>query len=261
MPPFFAVNYNCGRREEGEAQVAGKRAQRAGRRLPRTIAIDGPVASGKSAVGGLVAGRLGYRFLDTGAMYRALTWWALQNGVDPLDEAELGRLARETRMTVHPAPAGSGEHSGARVDGRDATPFLRTPPVEANVSFVSRVPAVREVMVALQRRIAGGRPLVMAGRDIGTVVLPEADLKVYLDASRRERGRRRQEQLALKGEKASLDRVLKDLAQRDAIDSGREASPLRPAADAVIVNTEGRSLEETVERVLAIAGFVEGAEQ
>lgn len=261
MPPFFAVNYNRSRREEGEAQVAGERAQQAGRRLPRTIAIDGPVASGKSAVGGLVAGRLGYRFLDTGAMYRALTWWALENGVDPLDEAALGRLAGETQMTVHAAPAGSGEHSGVRVDGRDVTPFLRTPSVEANVSFVSRVPAVREAMVALQRKLAAGEPLVMAGRDIGTVVLPDADLKVYLDASRQERGRRRQEQQALKGEKVSLEKVLEDLAQRDAIDSGREASPLRPAADAVIVNTDGLSLEETVERVLATAGFVEGADR
>ena len=208
-----------------------------------------------------MASRLGYRFLDTGAMYRALTWLALERGLDPLDEAAMGRLARETQMSLGTASTESGEHSSVRVDGRDATPFLRTPSVEANVSFVSRAPEVREAMVALQRRFAGGRPLVMAGRDIGTVVLPDADLKVYLDAPRRERGRRRKEQLALRGERVSLDRVVEDLAQRDAIDSGREASPLRPAADAVVINTEGLSLEETVERVLAVAGFEAGAER
>jgi cytidylate kinase len=244
--------------KERAAQVAAKRAQRGGRSLPKVIAIDGPVASGKSAVGSLVASRLGYWFLDTGAMYRALTWWALEKGLNPLDEEAMARLARETRMSVDAAPAESGEHSGVRVNGRDATPFLRTPSVEANVSFVSRVPGVRQAMVALQRRLASGRALVMAGRDIGTAVLPDADLKVYLDASRRERGRRRQEQLALRGEKVSLGRVLEDLARRDAIDSGRETSPLRQADDAVVINTEGLSLEETVERVLAVAGLAAG---
>jgi cytidylate kinase len=262
LPPFFPLNYNPGRPEEGgPAPVAGEGNTSTSPGAPRLIAIDGPVASGKSAVGSLVARRLGYRFLDTGAMYRALTWWTLEKGLDPLDEAAVGRLARETRMSVDQAPPDSGEHCSVVVDGRDATPFLRTPSVEDNVSFVSRVPEVREVMVAQQRRFAEGEPLVMAGRDIGTVVLPKADLKVYLDASRRERARRRREQMALRGEKASLEQVEKDLARRDAIDSGREASPLRRASDAVVVNTDGLTLEETVERVLAITGSTTGGER
>ena len=220
---------------------------------PRTIAIDGPGASGKSAVGGLLARRLGYRFLDTGVMYRALTWLILEQGTRPQDEETVGRAAKSVRMDVSTAPPDRDEPSSVSVNGRDATQFLARPDVEANVSLVSRLPAVREAMVAIQRREAG-RPagIVVAGRDIGTVVLPDADLKVYLDASPEERARRRQEQAERRGDAMTQEDVLGDLARRDAIDSTREASPLRPAADAVILDTDGLSLEQVVERILAM---------
>jgi len=199
-----------------------------------------------------VARRLGYLFLDTGAMYRALTWLALRRGLDPEDEEAMARLAAETTMEVSQPPPGSGEHWRVRVDGEDATPHLRTPEVEGSVSLVSRVPAVRKALVRLQRRLAQRGPTVMAGRDIGTAVLPHADLKVYLDASREERARRRRQQVALKGPGPSLESVLADLERRDVIDSSRSVSPLRPAEDAVIINTDGLSLEEVVERVLSL---------
>jgi len=199
-----------------------------------------------------VARRLGYLFLDTGAMYRALTWLALRRRLDPEDEEAIARLAAETTMEVSQPPPGSGERWRVRIDGEDATPHLRTPEVEASVSLVSRVPAVRRALVRIQRRLAQRGPTVMAGRDIGTAVLPHADLKVYLDASREERARRRRQQLALKGPIPSFESVLADLEKRDAIDSSRSVSPLRPAADAVIINTDGLSLEEVVERVLSL---------
>lgn len=155
-------------------------------------------------------------------------------------------------MEVIPPPLGSDEQCRVRVDGEDAAPHLRAPEVEASVSQVSRVPAVRRELVRIQRQLAQGGPTVMAGRDIGTTVLPDADLKVYLDASRGERARRRRQQLALKGPAPSLESVLADLEGRDLIDSTRSVSPLRTAPDAIVVNTDGLSLEDTVERVLSL---------
>lgn len=185
-------------------------------------------------------------------MYRALTWQALQRRLDPEDEEAMDRLAAGTRMEVSPPPPGSSERCCVRVDGEDATSHLRTPEVEASVSLVSRVPAVRRELVSIQRRLAQGGPTVMAGRDIGTVVLPDADLKVYLDASREERARRRRQQLALKGLAPPFESVLADLEKRDDMDSTRSVSPLRPAPDAIVINTDGLSLEEVVERVLSL---------
>ena len=201
-----------------------------------------------------MARRLGYRFLDTGAMYRALTWAALERRLDPEDEEAMARLAVETVMDVTLPARGSRGRGSVRVDGEDATPHLRTPAVEASVSLVSQVPEVRRRMVSLQQRLAQGRPTVMAGRDIGTVVLPDADLKVYLEASREERARRRCRQLGEKGSQASFESVLEDLDRRDRLDSTRAVSPLRPATDAVIINTDGLSLEEVVEKILSLVG-------
>jgi CMP/dCMP kinase len=226
---------------------------REGRKLLRTIAIDGPGASGKSSVGYLVAERLGYLFLDTGATYRALTWLAIQRGVQLEDEESLGRLAAQVDMKLGPPAAASCERCTIWVDGEDATAVLRRPEVEAGVSLVSRVPQVRRAMVAFQRRLAGRRRVVMAGRDIGTVVLPNADLKVYLDASLEERARRRQAQLATLGRASSQNDIREEILRRDAIDSGREASPLRVADDAIVINTDGLSQAQVVERVVALA--------
>jgi len=216
------------------------------------IAIDGPSAAGKSSVGQEVARRLGYAFLDTGNLYRALTWLALRRGVPVEDEEALAALARRARMRLAPAAPGSPEPSAILVEGEDVTPHLRRPEVEALVSQVARVPAVRQALLALQRRLAGRGGVVMAGRDIGTVVLPAAQLKVYLDASPDERARRRHRELQAQGLRVPLSQVAQELARRDQIDSQREAAPLRPAQDAVIVQTDGLTLAQVVARVMGL---------
>ncbi len=183
-------------------------------------------------------------------MYRAITWWALRRGIDPPDAAALGTLARAARVDV---VEGGDDGCGALVmiDGHDATPHLREPGVDAAVSFVSAVPAVRDAMVSAQRRIASGRPVVMVGRDIGTVVLPDATLKVYLDASPHRRAQRRSAQ----GFPGATDvaQVQAALEERDRLDSERDVSPLRPAADAVIIDTGALTLDEVVDRIEGLA--------
>jgi len=220
---------------------------------PARIAIDGPVACGKSAVGMLVARRLGFRFLDTGMMYRAFTWLVLERGIDPEDEKSVTDLARDVKMEVSATLPESDESSRVIVGGQDATDFLVRPDVENAVSLVSRLPEVREAMVRVQREIANGGEIVVAGRDIGTVVMPDAELKVYLDASRLERARRRYEQARLRGQSITLKSVLDELERRDGIDSARETSPLRPAEDAEILPTDGLNPDQVVERILALA--------
>ena len=217
------------------------------------IAIDGPAASGKSVVGTAVAARLGYRFYDTGAMYRAVTWLALRRGIDPDDSERLIHLTDSLKVTVREGTAGAIEPTTVLLDGEDATPHLRDGAVDKNVSLVSRVPGVREALVRIQRDIASGGRVVMAGRDIGSVVLPDADLKVYLDASREVRARRRAAQLVEAGLPADVDALVADLARRDGIDSSRAASPLTAAPGAVIINTDDLTLPEVVQRILNLA--------
>lgn len=202
-------------------------------------------------MGGEVARNLRYRFIDTGMMYRALTWAALDREVALDDEAALGGLARSVALTVEPGPADSPESSRVFVDGIDVTDRLRTTEVGMAVSLVSRFAAVRRAMVAVQRQLAEEGHVVVVGRDIGTVVLPDAPLKVYLDASAGERARRRYKELVASGRHVTLREVRDELAHRDAIDSERDVSPLRPAEDAVIIDTDGLSLEEVVERILS----------
>jgi len=196
-------------------------------------------------VGQLVARALGYRFVDTGLMYRAVTLLALERKVDLQDEPALAALAEGASITF----------AGDRllVNGADVSDRLRTTDVGEAVSLVSRVPSVRRAMVARQRELAREEGVVMAGRDIGTVVLPAAPLKVYLDASPEERVRRRHAELASLGRDETLEQVREELALRDAIDSGRDVSPLRPAEDAVVIDTDRLSLEEVVARILELA--------
>lgn len=215
------------------------------------IAIDGPAASGKTVIGAEVARRLGYRFLDTGAMYRAVTWAVLRSGVDVNDEAAVGSFADSARVEL--VAAGRESASDVLVNGHDATPHLREPAVERAVSLVSRVARVREALVRIQREAATSGRIVMAGRDIGTVVLPGARVKVYLDASRDVRARRRAAQLDSAGIEADVPTLVADLARRDGIDSSREASPLTAAPEAVIINTDDLSIEEVVRRIVALA--------
>jgi cytidylate kinase len=211
-----------------------------------TIAIDGPAGSGKSTLGAALARRLGYTYFDTGVMYRAVTWLALQRGLDVGDGAGLARLARDAKIEVHPASVEDGRQYTVLADGEDVTWHIRTPEVDRHVSAVSAHPGVRAALVDRQRELAAGGGMVMVGRDIGTVVLPEADLKLYLTASSEERARRRTRELEARGQTASYDAILADMRRRDALDSGRAAAPLRPAPDAVDVDGDRLTVEDEV---------------
>ena len=210
------------------------------------------MAAGKSAVGTLLAARLGYRFIDTGVMYRAITWAALKDGLDPEDEANVTALAEASGIEVS-----EGDESGVSrisVNGHDVTGLLRTKEVERGVSLISRFTGVRAAMVARQRALAGEGMLIMAGRDIGTVVLPDANLKVFLTASPEERARRRHQEMREGGQAVELEQVLAELIQRDKLDTERANSPLRPAEGAYVLNTESIGIDQVVERIIALAG-------
>ncbi len=217
------------------------------------ITIDGPAASGKSAVGMALARRLSYRFFDTGAMYRAVTWLALHRGIDVHDARALTALVAQAAIDATRSSADAIEPTGVIIDGEDATPHLRDAEVDANVSLVSRVPGVRTTLVRIQREIGAVGRVVMAGRDIGSVVLPDAKLKIYLDASREVRARRRAAQMREAGLNPELGALLADLERRDGIDSSRATSPLTAAPDAVIINTDTLGVEEVVRRIEALA--------
>ncbi|WP_331274087.1 (d)CMP kinase [Capillibacterium thermochitinicola] len=215
-----------------------------------TIAIDGPAGSGKSTVAKRVADALGILYLDTGAMYRAVTLKALRAGLALDDEAALAKLAAATALEFKQTADGSYH---LFMDGEDVSAQIRTAPVTKAVSAVSAVAGVREVLVKQQQRIGRQGGVVMDGRDIGTVVLPHADLKIFLTASLRERAYRRWLELQAKGDTVTIDEVEEDLKRRDAFDSGRSVAPLRPAPDSVTLDTTALSIEEVVERILALA--------
>lgn len=217
------------------------------------IAVDGSAASGKSTIGRRLAQALGYPFLDTGVMYRAITAAAIESGIGLDDDDGLTRLAQSVQMDVRLERPGREDGTRVLLDGEDVTERLRAREVEDGVSLVSRVPGVREALVDRQREIAGEHPVVMAGRDIGTVVLPDADLKVYLDASLQERARRRYEEFAKMERPVTEEMVLEDLRRRDRLDTQREVSPLRPAKNAVVIQTDGLSQDQVLQRVLELA--------
>ncbi len=219
---------------------------------PSIIAIDGPAASGKSTLGRRLAEALGYLFLDTGVMYRAVTWAVLQRGVDPRDEHAVTQVAEEVVIDVRPASRSDGRTSDVLVGDQDITWETRRPEVEANVSMVSAYRGVRRAMSDQQRRIGQAGHIVMVGRDIGTVVLPEADLKVYLDATLQERARRRWEQDKAQGGRMSYEETLKLVMERDRIDSTRDIAPLRAAEDALIIDSDRLSIDQVFEYVLKL---------
>lgn len=220
--------------------------------IARIITIDGPAASGKSTLGHRLAQALGYLYFDTGLMYRAITWLALKQGLDIGDESAITRLAESTPIDVRPPSIPDGRAYDVIVDKQDITWEIRLPEVDGNVSPVSAYPGVRKALSAQQRRIGKRGNVVMVGRDIGTVILPKADLKIYLDASVEERARRRYEELRQRGETAEYDHILQAMRSRDQIDSNRKVAPLRPAKDAHILCSDGLDADQVLELAKAL---------
>lgn len=227
-----------GRTDAGLVAAGGK---------PRglVIAVDGPSSSGKSTVGAEVARRLHYRFCDTGLLYRAVTWLALERGVAPTDVAALVPLAGKVTLVAD----ARGRLRHVEADGRDVTVEVRGADVDRAVSDYSKVGELRAALVPRQRAVAADGRIIMAGRDIGTVILPDADVKIYLNASAEERARRRATQRRTT-DAVEADQILEDLRRRDAIDSNRKTAPLRTAPDAVVIESDGNSFEETVRAVV-----------
>ncbi len=220
--------------------------------LPSTIAIDGPAGSGKSSVSFAVAQRLGYLLVDTGAFYRAITLLALRAGQDPSDSEGVAALARSAVLDITSDLGSDGRQYTVLANGEDVTGEIHSPQVDAHVSVVAANPGVRQAMLAAQRALAARGRVIMAGRDIGTVVLPDADLKIYIDASLEKRAERRYAQRISNGEPADLAQISEGLRQRDTIDSQRDVAPLLRAPDAVYLDTTMLSLEQAVEAAYQI---------
>jgi cytidylate kinase len=220
----------------------------------QVVAIDGPGGAGKSTVARILADRIGAMLFDTGALYRAVTLTAMRLDVAGSDAIQLADRARELAIEMRPASVADGRQDDVLLNGEDVTWEIRTPEIDARVSEVSAHPAVREALLDVQRRVADGALVVMVGRDIGTVVIPNAGVKIFLEASAEERARRRVAELDGRGVATTYEQVLVDLMARDAYDSGRETAPLAAAADAIRVDTDGRNVDQVAD---AIQGIVE----
>ena len=219
---------------------------------PSIIALDGPAASGKSTLGNKLALSLGYLFFDTGIMYRAITWIALQHDMNLKDEAAITDLAQKAQIDIRPPSKDDGRACDVVIEEKDVTWDMRGGSVDANVSVVSAYAGVRKALSEQQRRIGMRGKVVMVGRDIGTVVLPEADLKIYLDASAEERAKRRYDELIARGEAADYDEILRKVIERDRIDSTRAVAPLRPADDAIIIDSDKMDVEQVFTHVMEL---------
>jgi cytidylate kinase len=211
------------------------------------VTIDGPAAAGKSTTARAIAQRLGWRYLDTGAYYRALAWKGLRTGM-PADDAAATRLAADTRIEF----SGDPERAHVLLDGEDVTERIRTPDVSEGASRIAAFPGVRRLLVEWQRSLREKEPLVGEGRDLGTVVFPDAEVKLYLDADLDTRAERRHRELARRGTPAEWTAVREEMRARDERDRSRADSPLKPAADATVLDTTGMDLDTQVEAALAI---------
>ena len=210
------------------------------------IAIDGPVATGKSVVGRLLAKRLGYRFLDSGAMYRAITWLAIDQGINVEDHDSVSMLSSSSTIEL-------GQREGEVFINGHLVPLEgKRIEIDKKVSLIARLPKVREILVEQQQHLAEGGNIVIVGRDIGTVVVPNAAVKLYFHASTLERSKRRYQELLSRGHDVELDQVLDEIVTRDKLDSERVYSPLQPATDAHIIDTEGLDIKEVVENILKL---------
>jgi len=210
------------------------------------IAIDGPAGAGKSSVARILAKRLGYLHVDTGALYRAVTLLVLRKGANPADEAVVTGLSQEAKISMMDGPEGGR----VLLNGEDVTDAIRQPEVSANVSLVAQHPKVREYLLNLQRQLAANGGVVMDGRDIGTVVLPDAELKIFLTATDKERARRRMKELRNQGHKITYKDILLSIRARDNLDAGRAIAPLRAATDAIPLDTTGKDIDTVVEEIL-----------
>jgi cytidylate kinase len=220
--------------------------------LPITITIDGPAASGKSTLGKRIADSLGYLFFDTGVMYRAVTWIALSRDIDINMRHLIEQLAEKIDIDVRPATIDDGRVADILADGEDITWQIRNPEVDAAVSQVSTYPGVRKALSSQQRRIGLRGKVVMVGRDIGTIVLPGAEFKIYLDASVEERAKRRYSECMARGEMVKYKEILESMRRRDQIDSTRDIAPLKPARDAIILDSDRLSADQVYEQSLIL---------
>ena len=221
--------------------------------LPEAIALDGPAASGKTTVGRMLADRLGYLFLDTGCMYRTVTLAAINSGISIDDEDTVVRLTGSLDIDIKPpTQEGDGRAYTVLLNRQDVTWDIRSAEVDKNVSQVSSYKGVRQNLVERQRLMANRRQVVMVGRDIGTVVLPDAPLKLYIVASAEERAMRRWHEQKARDEGAGYEQILAELIRRDRIDGNRKHSPMRPAGDAIIIDTSGRSPEEIIQEIMLL---------
>ena len=219
---------------------------------PDIISIDGPAGSGKSTIGKLVAEELNYLYFDTGVMYRAVAFAAISTGINTRDEESVSLIAEEVIIDLKPPTVTDGRDNDVLLNDQDVTWEIRSPSVDANVWIVAAYPDVRRALGEKQRQIGLKGKVVMVGRDIGTVILPEADLKIYLDASLEERAKRRYQELINRGEEVEYESILNTLRERDRIDSTREIAPLKPADDAFVVGTDRLNIQEVFNKVIEI---------
>ncbi|MFQ5578943.1 MAG: (d)CMP kinase [Anaerolineae bacterium] len=219
---------------------------------PLTIAIDGSAASGKSTLGQTLAHRLNYLYLDTGVMYRAVTWAALNATLDVSDEAAVSNLAATMKLEIAPPTVNDGRQATVWVDGQDVTWLIRKAAVNDHVSQVSCYSKVRQILTDRQRQIARAGPVVMVGRDIGTVVLPDADLKIFTVASVEVRAKRRYKECLEREQEVDFDQLLAAMIRRDRLDARNPIAPMVPAPDAVVINTDNLSQAEVLKKVEAL---------